>query len=131
MAPTKQHLNAHGNRNVGYKQAAFVAAYYSVLTEGLTVTKASAARVASSLAHDTLSQAALNHQIPRKTLEYYVKGKATLESYQKMGLPHPDEVLSSFGGSGESEPSFPALTESLQSEGGEASCLPPTLTSTE
>ena len=102
-----------------------MAAYYSVLTEGLTVTKASAARVASSLAHDTLSQAALNHQIPRKTLEYYVKGKATLESYQKMGLPHPDEVLSSFGGSrgGESEPSFPALTESSQ-EGGEASCLP-------
>merc|ERR1712083_708008 len=93
LAPTKQHLNAHGNRNVGYKQAAFVAAYYSVLTEGLTVTKA-----------------AFNHQIPRKTLEYYVKGKATLESYQKMGLPHPDEVLSSFGGSrGESEP---ALTES-------------------
>ena len=125
MAPTKQHLNAHGNRNVGYKQAAFVAAYYSVLTEGLTVTKASA-RVASSLAHDTLSQAAFNHQIPRKTLEYYVKGKATLESYQKMGLPHPDEVLSSFGGSGESEPSFPALTESSQ-----ASCLPPALTSTE
>ena len=120
MAPTKQHLNAHGNRNVGYKQAAFVAAYYSVLTEGLTVTKASA-RVASSLVHDTLSQAAFNHQIPRKTLEYYVKGKATLESYQKMGLPHPDEVLSSFGGSrGESEPSFPALTESAL-EGGEAS----------
>ena len=118
MAPTKQHLNAHGNRNVGYKQAAFVAAYYSVLTEGLTVTKASA-RVASSLVHDTLSQAAFNHQIPRKTLEYYVKGKATLESYQKMGLPHPGEVLSSFS-RGESEPSFPALTESAL-EGGEAS----------
>ena len=45
-----------------------------------------------------------------------MKGKATLESYQKMGLPHPDEVLSSFGG-GES---FPALTE----EGGEAASLP-------
>ena len=98
-----------------------MAAYYSVLTEGLTVTKASA-RVASSLAHDTLSQAAFNHQIPRKTLEYYVKGKATLESYQKMGLPHPDEVLSSFGGS-RGEPSFPALTESEQ-EGGEAGSLP-------
>ena len=50
-----------------------------------------------------------------------MKGKATLESYQKMGLPHPDEVLSSFGGSrGES---FPALTESEQ-EGGEAGSLP-------
>merc|ERR1712112_154717 len=35
----KPHLNAHGNRNVGYKQQAFVQAYYSVLTEGLTVTK--------------------------------------------------------------------------------------------
>ena len=106
-----------------------MAAYYSVLTEGLTVTKASA-RVASSLAHDTLSQAAFNHQIPRKTLEYYVKGKATLESYQKMGLPHPDEVLSSFGDSraGESEPSFPALTESSQ-EGDEANL--PALTTTE
>ena len=108
-----------------------MAAYYSVLTEGLTVTKASAPpRVASTLAHDTLSQAAFNHQIPRKTLEYYVKGKATLESYQKMGLPHPDEVLSSFGDSraGESEPSFPALTESSQ-EGDEASL--PALTTTE
>jgi hypothetical protein len=41
-AHSKPHLNAHGNRNVGYKQAAFVRAYYSVLTEGLTVTKASA-----------------------------------------------------------------------------------------
>ena len=96
-----------------------MAAYYSVLTEGLTVTKASLSPcsiVTCSLC--TLPQAAFNHQIPRKTLEYYVKGKATLESYQKMGLPHPDEVLSSFGGGGESSPSFPALTESSE-EGGE------------
>ena len=64
----------------------------------------------------TLSQAAFNHQIPRKTLEYYVKGKATLESYQKMGLPHPDELLASREG----ETSFPALTES-SGEGAEAS----------
>lgn len=68
---------------MGYKQADFVRAYYAVLTEGLTVTKA-----------------ALNHSIPRKTLEYYVKGKATIESYHKMGLPPPDEVLASFGASG-------------------------------
>ena len=45
-------------------------------------------------------QAALNHSIPRKTLEYYVKGKATIESYHKMGLPPPDEVLASFGAGG-------------------------------
>jgi hypothetical protein len=43
--------------------------------------------------NDALIQAANNHRIPRKTLEYYVKGKATLESYQKMGLPHPEVVL--------------------------------------
>ena len=79
---------------MGYKQASFCQAYYSVLSEGLTVTKASVL----PLAPDTVtspphSQAALNHQIPRKTLEYYVKGKATLESYQKMGLPHPEQLL--------------------------------------
>ena len=55
-----------------------------------------------------------------------MKGKATLESYQKMGLTHPDEVLSSFGG--ESEPSFPALTESSSQD--EATLLP-ALTNTE
>ena len=37
-------------------------------------------------------QAATKHQIPRKTLEYYVKGKATHDSYQKMGLPQPHEL---------------------------------------
>ena len=37
-------------------------------------------------------QAATKHQIPRKTLEYYVKGKATNDSYQKMGLPQPQEL---------------------------------------
>ena len=50
-----------------------------------------------------------------------MKGKATLESYQKMGLPHPDEVLSSFG----ERESFPALTEE---GGGEAASLPAPLT---
>ena len=35
----------------------------------------------------------MKHQIPRKTLEYYVKGKATHDSYQKMGLPQPQEVV--------------------------------------
>ena len=34
----------------------------------------------------------MKHQIPRKTLEYYVKGKATHDSYQKMGLPLPTEL---------------------------------------
>lgn len=40
----------------------------------------------------TIQQAATKHQIPRKTLEYYVKGKATNDSYQKMGLPQPQEL---------------------------------------
>jgi len=74
--PQKQlHLNAIGNRNVSYKQQSFVTAYYDVLTRGLTITKA-----------------AMKHQIPRKTLEYYVKGKATHDSYQKMGLPLPHAI---------------------------------------
>jgi len=70
------HLNAIGNRNVSYNQESFVTAYYDVLIHGLTITKA-----------------AMKHQIPRKTLEYYVKGKATHDSYQKMGLPLPHELL--------------------------------------
>jgi len=70
------HLNAIGNRNVSYNQESFVTAYYDVLVNGLTITKA-----------------ATNHQIPRKTLEYYVKGKATHDSYIKMGLPKPQDVL--------------------------------------
>jgi len=70
------HLNAIGNRNVSYNQESFVTAYYDVLIYGLTITKA-----------------AMKHQIPRKTLEYYVKGKATHDSYQKMGLPLPHELL--------------------------------------
>merc|ERR1712176_54281 len=74
--PQKQlHLNAIGNRNVSYNQQSFVSAYYDVLTGGLTITKA-----------------AMKHQIPRKTLEYYVKGKATDDSYQKMGLPLPHAI---------------------------------------
>merc|ERR1719500_2437767 len=71
LAPTKQHLNAHGNRNVGYKQAAFVAAYYSVLTEGLTVTKASARAVASSLAHE-------HSRRPRSTTKSPVRRWSTM-----------------------------------------------------
>jgi len=70
------HLNAIGNRNVSYNQESFVTAYYDVLIHGLTITKA-----------------AMKHSIPRKTLEYYVKGKATHDSYQKMGLPLPNELL--------------------------------------
>merc|ERR1712154_347616 len=70
------HLNAIGNRNVSYNQESFVTAYYDVLLHGLTITKA-----------------ASKHQIPRKTLEYYIKGKATDDSYIKMGLPKPQEVL--------------------------------------
>jgi len=69
------HLNAIGNRNVSYNQESFVTAYYDVLIHGFTITKA-----------------ATKHQIPRKTLEYYVKGKATHDSYQKMGLPQPHEL---------------------------------------
>lgn len=69
------HLNAIGNRNVSYNQQSFVTAYYDVLIHGFTITKA-----------------AMKHQIPRKTLEYYVKGKATHDSYQKMGLPIPDSI---------------------------------------
>jgi len=69
------HLNAIGNRNVSYNQESFVTAYYDVLIHGFTITKA-----------------ATKHQIPRKTLEYYVKGKATFDSYQKMGLPQPQEL---------------------------------------
>jgi len=69
------HLNAIGNRNVSYNQESFVTAYYDVLIHGFTITKA-----------------ATKHQIPRKTLEYYVKGKATNDSYQKMGLPQPQEL---------------------------------------
>jgi len=73
--PKQLHLNAIGNRNVSYNQQSFVTAYYDVLTRGLTITKA-----------------AMKHQIPRKTLEYYVKGKATHDSYQKMGLPLPHAI---------------------------------------
>jgi len=69
------HLNAIGNRSVSYNQESFVTAYYDVLIHGFTITKA-----------------ATKHQIPRKTLEYYVKGKATHDSYQKMGLPQPHEL---------------------------------------
>merc|ERR1712012_1146202 len=69
------HLNAIGNRSVSYNQESFVTAYYDVLIHGFTITKA-----------------ATKHQIPRKTLEYYVKGKATHDSYQKMGLPQPQEL---------------------------------------
>ena len=34
------HLNAIGNRNVSYNQESFVTAYYDVLVNGLTITKA-------------------------------------------------------------------------------------------
>jgi len=74
--PKTMHLNAIGNRSVSYNQESFVTAYYDVLVHGFTITKA-----------------AMKHQIPRKTLEYYVKGKATHDSYQKMGLPQPQEVV--------------------------------------
>jgi len=73
--PKPVHLNAIGNRNVSYNQESFVTAYYDVLVYGFTITKA-----------------AMKHQIPRKTLEYYVKGKATHDSYQKMGLPLPSNI---------------------------------------
>ena len=43
-------------------------------------------------AETSVLQAATKHQIPRKTLEYYVKGKATHDSYIKMGLPKPQDV---------------------------------------
>ena len=102
------HLNAIGNRNVSYNQESFVTAYYDVLIHGLTITKAGFYQhldIFFSLKFQifknpqiilfllkTLAQAAMKHQIPRKTLEYYVKGKATHDSYQKMGLPLPTEL---------------------------------------
>ena len=101
------HLNAIGNRNVSYNQESFVTAYYDVLIHGLTITKAgfisiqifSFPLVSNFLNAQitlfllkTITQAAMKHQIPRKTLEYYVKGKATHDSYQKMGLPLPTEL---------------------------------------
>jgi len=83
------HLNAIGNRNVSYNQESFVTAYYDVLIHGFTITKA-----------------ATKHQIPRKTLEYYVKGKATNDSYQKMGLPQPQE-LAQYAHASEQQASLP------------------------
>jgi len=62
-------------RILNYDPQCLVSAYWDVLNKGLKVTAA-----------------ASKHQVPRKTLEYYVKGKATAESYQKIGLPMPNEI---------------------------------------
>ena len=101
------HLNAIGNRSVSYNQESFVTAYYDVLVHGFTITKAGFQQIFISFVLSSTfifnfiiyfcwnptKQAAMKHQIPRKTLEYYVKGKATHDSYQKMGLPQPQEVV--------------------------------------
>ena len=67
---------------MGYDSKCLVDAYWDVLNIGLKVTAAAA-----------------KHRVPRKTLEYYVKGKATAESYQKIGLPMPNEIYPDHGGS--------------------------------
>jgi len=62
-------------RILNYDPQCLVSAYWDVLNKGMKVTAS-----------------AFKHQVPRKTLEYYVKGKATAESYQKIGLPMPNEI---------------------------------------